>query len=251
MSKNIITIDVGNSNVSILVIDYNDLDIKMRKSYPTNDLKKNTLYEDILDFKDKYVPSIALISSVAPKVNKLLTNVLDSLDIKWEIANPLDYANLMCLDVKGAKELGADIFFGCIRSAKLFSCSITIDMGTAITLALVKDNHFLSCAIYPGVYTAFNSLFNNTELVNEIDLNGNVNLIGGDTTDAIRMGSVYGTVGALKEMISKYKELYPDAKIVFTGGASKNYIKYFDNCYYERDLIHFGLVEIYLKRIGK
>ena len=251
MGKNIITIDVGNSNTSIVVMDYQSKEIKYNQTYLTSGIKKATLCKDFLDIKDKFAPLEALVSSVVPDASRKIKLALKEIDIKATFITPVDYNDVLKLDVIGKYELGSDIFCGCVESSRRFKSSITIDMGTAITFALVKDNAFIACAIYPGVASAFNSLFNNTSLVDKVDIKEPSRLIGGNTTDAVRCGMLYGTIGVLKEMIARYKEVAKDAKIIFTGGAAKNYVKFFDGCIYEKDLIHLGLAHIYTKRIGK
>lgn len=251
MAKLVITIDVGNSNTSICVIDYQSKDIKYNVTFQTPTLKKAALCKDFLDIKDKFVPLAALISSVVPDATKKIKAALKEVDIEVMEITPVDYSDILKLDVIGKYELGADIFCGCVESARRFKSSITIDMGTAITFALVKDNAFVACTIYPGVRLAFKALFNGTALVNEVEIKEPSRMFGGNTVDAVRCGMLYGTIGVLKEIIARYKQIVKDAKIVFTGGASKSYVKFFDGCIYEKDLIHLGLAHIYLKRTEK
>ena len=251
MGKNIITIDVGNTNTSIAVIDYQSKEIKWSQKYKDDDAKKATLCKDFLNLKDKFVPLAALISSVVPDVDKRIKAALKEVDINAMFIKPTDYEDLLKLDVLGKYELGADIFCGCLESARRFRSSITIDMGTATTITLVKDSTLLACAIYPGVKTAFNDLCASTALLNYTDIKEPERFIGGNTVDALRSGMLYGTLGALKEIIARYKSYVKDAKIVFTGGASRHFIEYFDGCIYEKDLIHLGLAYIYLKKVVK
>lgn len=251
MGRNIITIDVGNTNTSIVVIDYQSKDIKWSQKYKDDDVKKATLCKDFLNLKDKFVPLAALVSSVVPDVDKKIKAALKEVDINAMFITPTEYEDLLKLDVLGKYELGADIFCGCIESARRFRSSITIDMGTAITLTLVKDNTLLACTIYPGVTAAFNDLCSATALLNCTDIKEPERFIGGNTVDALRSGMLYGTIGALKEIIARYKSYAKDAKIVFTGGASRHYLDYFDGSIYEKDLIHLGLAYIYLKKVVK
>ena len=251
MGKNIITIDVGNTTSSVCVIDYQSKEIKHSQVYQTSGIKKATLCKDFLDLKDKFVPLDAMISSVVPDASKKIKAALKELDINASLIVPVENNDILNLDVTGKNELGSDIFCGCVESSRRFKSSITIDMGTAITLSLVKDNSFIACAIYPGVYTAFNALFANTALLDTTEVKEPSRLIGGNTIDAVRCGMLYGTLGALKEIVERYKEVAKDAKIIFTGGGSKNYVKFFDGAIYEKDLIHLGLAHIYLKRMEK
>ena len=251
MGRNIITIDVGNTNTSIAVIDYQSKEIKWSQKYKDEDAKKATLCKDFLNLKDKFVPLAALVSSVVPDVDKRIKAALKEVDINAMFIKPTDYEDLLKLDVLGKFELGADIFCGCVESARRFRSSITIDMGTATTITLVKDSTLLACTIYPGVKAAFNDLCASTALLNYTDIKEPERFIGGNTVDALRSGMLYGTLGALKEIIARYKSYVKDAKLVFTGGASRHYIEYFDGCIYEKDLIHLGLAYIYFKKVVK
>ena len=251
MGRNIITIDVGDSNTSIVVIDYQNKDIKWSQKYKDDDAKKATLCKDFLNLKDKFVPLAAVISSVVPDVDKRIKAALKEVDIPCMFIKPSEHEDLLKLDVLGKYELGADIFCGCVESARRFRSSITIDMGTATTITLVKDNTLLACAIYPGTQTSFKSLCDATALLNYTDIKEPERLIGGNTEDALRTGMLYGTIGALKEIIAKYKSYVKDAKVVFSGGAGRHFFDYFDGCIYEKDLIHLGLAYIYMKKVVK
>lgn len=250
MSKYIITIDVGNTNISVIVFDATNANILEKKKYRTEDVKKGTLYKDFLDFKDKYVVGCAYISSVVPKANKKISEALEELDIKPTFINPLDYQDIMQLDVRGKEELGSDIFCGCVESLKYAPSTITIDMGTAITIALVKDSKFYACAIFPGTYLSFSSLSNNTALLDQVKLEEPKNMFQGDTTDALQTGMIFGISGAIREIVNKYLEVASDAKVIFTGGDGIRYVKYFQNALYEANLIHLGLLDIYIRRNG-
>lgn len=248
MNDFLLTIDVGNTNTKMAVIKLSDYGIIASKIKPNCQIKKDTFYEDFLNFKTKFSINYCMISSVVPTISEIIVDCLKKVGINYYVVEAIDNMNMLPLDVDGKTELGSDIFCGCVASLKYGKDIICIDMGTAITIALVKNGRFIAVAIYPGVETSFTSLFKNASLLQDVKIEEPKKMIGGNTTDCLQTGMIYGTVGAIKQIINEYKKYVDSSKVVFTGGASKTFIKYFENCIYEENLIHFGLVDIYKER---
>ena len=100
--------------------------------------------------------------------------------------------------------------------------AIIVDAGTAITVDLVDgEGVFQGGAILPGLRTAALGLASSTDALPLVDpLEGDdPPLIGKSTELAIRSGVVWGTVGAVKELISRFRrEQDDDAEVYCTGG---------------------------------
>ena len=117
--------------------------------------------------------------------------------------------------------LGIDRLLGALAAAELYSLPvIVVDMGTAITVDMVTaDRHFVAGAIAPGRQMAAEALYQRTSLLPRVDLSVPPTLTGRSTSECIRSGVFYGTVGLVDGLIERMRnEMVPGAYVVATGG---------------------------------
>ncbi|MEX2358066.1 MAG: type III pantothenate kinase, partial [Pirellulaceae bacterium] len=102
--------------------------------------------------------------------------------------------------------------------------AIVVDAGTAITVdAVSADGRFLGGAILPGLAMSAKALTGQTDLLPEVAIDpGDVPAaIGANTSQAIRSGLYWGTVGAVRETIDRVgRQLSEQTKpqVFFSGG---------------------------------
>jgi len=102
---------------------------------------------------------------------------------------------------------------------------LCIDIGTCIKYDFVnKSNQYSGGAISPGFNIRFNALNTFTEKLPLIESKKVNYLIGKNTEESILSGVINGTSLEINGIITKYKEIYPDLKVVLSGGD----MKYFD-----------------------
>jgi len=103
--------------------------------------------------------------------------------------------------------------------------AVIVDLGTAITVDLLEaDGAFGGGAILPGIAMAARALHEQTDALPLVDLE-HVDVaptpLGKSTTDAMKSGLFWGTIGAIDNLISGYAALGSKPPDVFvTGGAS-------------------------------
>jgi type III pantothenate kinase len=102
--------------------------------------------------------------------------------------------------------------------------AIIVDVGTAITVDVVLGNGtFAGGAILPGIGTSADALHHATAALPRIDsprISPDVPPIGRSTETAIRSGLVWGSVGAVKELVARMQaEINTPAAVFCTGGA--------------------------------
>ena len=98
-----------------------------------------------------------------------------------------------------------------------------VDFGTATTFNAISANgDYLGGAIAPGLGIAADALFSRAAKLTRVDLARPPSVIGKNTPNAIQSGLLFGYVGLVEGMVSRFKEeLGEDAKIVATGGLSE------------------------------
>ncbi len=73
-----------------------------------------------------------------------------------------------------------------------------------------------------GIKTAINSLSQGTAQLPQIDISAPSRIIGRNTVDAMKCGSVIGTAAMLEGLVSRFEnELGEKATVVITGGLGK------------------------------
>jgi type III pantothenate kinase len=173
------------------------------------------------------------ISSVVPEKEKFwLYYIEDTLNIQPLIVNNKIKLPIR-LKVKNSSSLGADRICNAVCGYKYFKkkCDVVIiDMGTAITLDIVKKNgDFVGGVIMPGIWTSAKSLFVNTgklPLITEQELAFPPKTSGNNTIDAIKSGLMNSALFAIEGYIKSIKEEFKtDFKIILSGGIARLYHK--------------------------
>ena len=157
------------------------------------------------------VPSLdeMFLEGLASYVGTKCVKVTSDLDIGLEIR------------MKNPAGIGADRLVNAVAgTAKYGSPLVVVDLGTAVTLDVIApDGAYLGGAIAPGMEIGMESLFSRTAKLPQISLEAPGRYIGGDTTEAIQSGIVYGTAGLVDSLIRGiFTELGSKCRVVATGG---------------------------------
>jgi len=123
--------------------------------------------------------------------------------------------------------LGKDRLASAVASNYLFPDQniLCVDMGTCIKYDFVNTkNEYCGGAISPGINIRFKALNTFTEKLPLIKSKKVNYLIGKNTEDSILSGVINGIILEINGMITKYINIYPDLKVVLSGGD----MKYFD-----------------------
>jgi type III pantothenate kinase len=104
--------------------------------------------------------------------------------------------------------------------------AIIVDMGTAITVDLLEaDGAFAGGAILPGVAMSARALSEQTDALPLVSIEGLQSrppALGKSTTAAIQSGLCWGTIGAIRELVSQLSQgLSPPPELFLTGGCSQ------------------------------
>jgi len=116
-------------------------------------------------------------------------------------------------------QLGADIVAYCIgAAAKYPSPVIVVDFGTAITFSVLRGHVYEGCAIAPGVRVSLEALSRRAAELPHISLTAPEDILGHNTVDAMRAGTVYGYASLVDGMLERLEEaVAPAAALVATG----------------------------------
>ncbi len=250
----LLTVDVGNTNISLGIMDGDELIGRYRlmtKTVRTSD--EYGLF--ILNFlqQSKTNPeeiSGIIISSVVPKLMYSLTSAI----IKYIHKKPViidhtvDSGITVITEAKSA--VGADRIVNTSWAWNTYhSSAIIVDFGTATTFDYVnKQGEFRYTVIVPGLETALHALTSQTAKLPEIEIRKPASVLGTNTVEGMQAGAVYGYIGSVEYIINQMKkELQdPDCRVIATGGLGKviaNETDAIDD--YDPDIAYKGMKMIY------
>ena len=251
----LLTIDMGNSNIEIGIIDNNEVILSERIA---TDLGKTAseyavLIHSIFEIRNVDVSAIegGIISSVVPP----LTNEIREAVKKVTGITPLNVEPGIKTGVRiridDPKTLGADLLVGAVAAVNLYEApAIIIDMGTATTVTVVdKNGDFIGGVVMPGVALSLNALSAGTSKLPKINLTAPKKVVCTTTEECMSAGMVYGQASMLDGLIEKMeKELGYSCKVIATGGLARLIIPYCErDITLDNNLMLEGLKIIYDK----
>lgn len=219
----ILAIDVGNTNIVLGVLNGDELVCSGRLSTNVNetDIEYSMKIKTFLDVKNITEIEGAVISSVVPALVRTLKKAVrlvcgvDSLVVGPGIKTGLN------IKLDNPAEMGADLVVGDVAVINKYPLpAILFDIGTATTASVIdKNGAHLGGAIMCGVKTAINSLSKGTAQLPQIDISAPSKIIGANTIDAMKCGSVIGTAAMIEGMVERFEEeLGEKATVIITGG---------------------------------
>lgn len=250
----ILTVDIGNTNITIGVFNNNDLLFTARLATDRKRTEDQYAVELLNIFKLRNADisefSGAIISSVVPELTDVLKAAVasvtdkDPMILRNDIGSGLKVIN----NING--QIGADIAAVAVAAINKYPLPcFVLDLGTATKIILLDENGiFMGCTISPGVGISLYALASRTSQLPTINLETPDSSIGTNTIDCMKSGLVYGTAAMLDGLTERMEKDFGKkvASIIATGGLSKEIIK---NCnktvIYDENLILHGLKVIY------
>lgn len=224
----LMTIDIGNTNISIGVYQGDELGPRWRVSTDHNRMPDE--YGLQIDGLLKHanlspadISGICLASVVPP-----LTGIV--------LQACREYLNQDPLVVDAGVKTGVRIFYETPRSVgadrivdaaavqQLYGGpACVVDFGTGTTFdAISRDGDYLGGAIAPGIGIAAEALFRRAAKLPRVELSTPPAVIGKNTSHSMQSGLIFGYVGLVEGMVTRFRtELGPEMKVIATGGLTE------------------------------
>jgi type III pantothenate kinase len=243
--------DIGNTNIKTGL--FNNASLTAFNIFP--DINK--FFEHL-----KTLPEIDLaISSVVPGTTQKVSNFLQEHKNQKPFLITKDVKFNLKIDYESFDTLGIDRLCSAEGAFVLFKNSdehiqynkntiiITIDLGTATTINLIKyPGVFSGGIIAPGIAAMFKSLNKNTAQLPELDHSFYNGVIGKNTTSSIASGVINSAIGLVEKTLSYFKSENEESviRIYLTGGNAKFLIPSLKfNYVYKEDLVVRGIKAVY------
>lgn len=253
--KMILTADIGNTNISLGVFNNDEIVWTSRLATQRHRTSEQYAIElkavfELEKTKDEFEG--AIISSVVPELTNAFAEAINKITGCEPLVVAAGLKNGLKISIDNPKELGADLVAGAVGAINLYKLPcLVMDLGTATKISVIDENDtFLGCTIAPGIGISLDALSARTSQLPAIGLAAPDHIIGTNTPDCIKAGTVIGNAVMLDGMASRLeKELGKKIEtVVATGGLSKEIVKCCErDIIYNKNLVLEGLLFIYKK----
>lgn len=256
----ILTIDVGNTNITCGVFD-GDVIVacfRITTKMPRTSDEYGMLLSNLLEQNDIQPMDIedAIICSVVPNVMHSLRGAL----VKYFHITPIIVEAGIKTGIRivtpNPQQIGADRIVDAVGAYEIYGGPVlVIDFGTATTYDFVDESGaFLGGITAPGIRISAKALSEDAAKLPEIEIKKPESILGKDTITSMQSGIVYGQIGQTEYIINKVKEEVgiSNVKTVVTGGLGRiiaNETKCID--IYDPNLTLKGIYRVYKKQNRK
>jgi type III pantothenate kinase len=123
---------------------------------------------------------------------------------------------------------------------------LVIDAGTCITYEIIdRQAAYWGGAISPGLEMRLRAMHKFTARLPLVTINQQVNMVGNSTESCLQSGAWFGAISEIEGMIEKYRQKYPELKVILCGGDAplfENQLK--PTIFAAPDLVLMGLNRI-------
>ncbi|MDY3301846.1 MAG: type III pantothenate kinase [Lachnospiraceae bacterium] len=249
----ILTIDIGNTNIELGVVDEQGIVFQERISTDIDrtELEYAVLIKNALEVHSLTGDEItgSIMSSVVPPLVHIIKSAIKKLIGITPMVVGAGLKTGLDIKIDNPKTLGADIVVDSVAAKEIYGAPcIVIDMGTATTITVIsKNGDYVGGVIVPGVRSSLEALVSDTSQLPRVSLSSPKRFICTNTIDCMKSGIINGQAALVDGMIDRFwQELGYRTNVVATGGLSRVIIpKCNHDITLNNDLMMVGLKLIY------
>ena len=249
----ILTIDIGNTNIELGVVDEQGIVFQERISTDSDrtELEYAVLIKNALEVHGLTGDEItgSIMSSVVPPLVHIIKSAIKKLIGITPMVVGAGLKTGLDIKIDNPKTLGADIVVDSVAAKEIYGAPcIVIDMGTATTITVIsKNGDYVGGVIVPGVRSSLEALVSDTSQLPRVSLSSPKRFICTNTIDCMKSGIINGQAALVDGMIDRFwQELGYRTNVVATGGLSRVIIpKCNHDITLNNDLMMVGLKLIY------
>jgi type III pantothenate kinase len=224
----LLTIDVGNTNITLGLYDGDTLGPRWRIATVHDNMPDEYGLQFSAMFTHAGVPIDSLVGICTASVVPPLTSKIVEACRNYLRKDPLIVDAGVKTGVRvlyeDPKAVGSDRIVDAAAVQHLYGGpACVVDFGTGTTFdAITAEGDYLGGAIAPGIGIAAEALFSAGAKLMRVDLQRPPGVIGRNTTHALQSGLLFGYVGLVEGLVSRFREeLGPDMKVIGTGGLAE------------------------------
>ncbi len=253
----ILTLDVGNTNMTGGVFDGDDIKATFRitTKMPRTSDEYGMMLCSLLQINSIKVSDIkdVAVCSVVPDVMHSLENAI----IKYFKLKPMIVEAGVKTGIRivtpHPQQIGADRIVDAVAAYELYGGPVLVlDFGTATTYDLVnEEGAFIGGITAPGIRISAKALWEGAAKLPKIEIKKPDAVLGRDTITSMQSGLVFGQIGQTEYIIRRVKEEtgLKTMKVVATGGLGRIIANETDTIdVYDPNLTLKGILLIYKKQ---
>ena len=224
----LLTLDVGNTNVTLGVYDGDSLRATWRFA---TDVEKQpdeygVLLLTLLQHESLSPADVtdAVMACVVPDLEPVIDLVCERyLSVRPLVVHAGVRTGLRIL-YDTPRDVGADRVADAVAAIQMYGPPlIVVDLGTATVFdAINKEGDYLGGALAPGLGIASEALFRRAAKLYRVELSRPRTAIGRNTIAAMQSGILFGYVGLIEGLVGRMKEeLGDNPKVIGTGGYAQ------------------------------
>ncbi len=219
-----IVVDIGNTNIKFGFYKENQLSTVL--TIRTVNLTEDEYYAKLKplflgsNIKLDSIKS-CFISSVVPEVNTAVSIAIEKLVSIAPKFLEVGVKTGVSVKLKSPHEVGADLIGAAAGAiSKSISPVIIVGLGTATTFTILNaKKELIGVSIASGLEISRLTLSSNTSLLKQVDLKVPNTLLGGNTTESMQSGIIFGQASMIDGMIKRIQnELKTKTKVIAFGG---------------------------------
>ncbi len=221
----LLAIDIGNTNITLGLFE--DEELKAAWRMATDHERMSDEYGlqmlGLIQYAGYQLSDIhgTSLASVVPPLTGTILQACDRYMQQQPLVVDAGVKTGVSIRYEDPKAVGADRVVDAAAVNHLYGGpACVVDFGTATTFdAISAVGEYLGGAIAPGIGIASEALFQRTAKLPRVELARPPSPIGRNTVHAIQSGLLFGYVGLVEGMVSRFRnELGSEMKVIGTGG---------------------------------
>ena len=224
----LLTIDVGNTNLTLGLFDKDQLGPRWRLATVHDRMPDEYGLQILALFQHAgYSPedlSGICLASVVPPLTGVICDACRTYLKQYPLVVDAGVKTGVRIRYEDPRAVGADRIVDAAAVQKLYGGpACVVDFGTATTFdAISKEGDYLGGAISPGIGIAADALFIRTAKLPRVDLQTPPSAIGRNTVHAMQSGLLFGYASLVEGMVARFRqELGENMKVIATGGLAE------------------------------
>ncbi|MEM9691243.1 MAG: type III pantothenate kinase [Myxococcota bacterium] len=224
----LLTVDVGNTNISYGVFDGDQLVLHMR----TESARSRTsdefavLVRQMMSLRGVEPDSVtaAIVASVVPPLND---TILDFIELAFDCEATLVGPGIktgMKVQYDNPHDVGADRIVNAVAAYEWSEGGvIVVDFGTATTFDCISPRaEYLGGVITPGIEISADALFTRASRLHRVEIARPDRVVGRNTAASMQSGIVFGYAGLVDGLCERLREeLGFPCRVLATGGMAE------------------------------
>lgn len=224
----LMTIDIGNTNISIGIYQGDELGPRWRVSTDHNRMpdEYGLQIDGLLKHENLRPDDISgiCLASVVPPLNGIFLQACREYLNQDPLVVDAGIKTGVRILYETPRSVGADRIVDAVAVKHLYGVpACVVDFGTGTTFdAISREGDYLGGAIAPGIGIAAEALFRRAAKLPRVELTTPPSVIGQNTPHSMQSGLIYGYVGLVEGMVTRFRaELGPEMKVIATGGLTE------------------------------